>query len=54
MNKNKQRFYIYVEYFSCNSSAFFEIFSHKILRFFQFNDDDDEDEIHFNLKKRFV
>jgi hypothetical protein len=51
LNESNQRFYIYLEYFSCNSSAFCEIFSQKFLRVFQFERDDDE---HSDLKKRLV
>jgi hypothetical protein len=54
LNESAQRSRIYVEYFRCNSFAFCEIFSQKFLRIFHVDDDDDEDEIHTDSKKRLV
>ncbi len=53
-NERTQRSLIYVEYFSCNSFAFYEIFFQKFLRFFHCDDDENDDIHDFNSKKRFV
>jgi hypothetical protein len=53
-NESDQRIHIHIEYFSCNRFALNEIFFQKFLRVLHFDDNDDEDEIHINSKKRFV
>jgi HSP20 family molecular chaperone IbpA len=53
-NETDQRIRIHIEYSSCNRFALSEIFSQKFLRVFHFDDNDDEDEIHIDSKKRLV
>ncbi len=53
-NEIDQRTHFYIEYSSCNRFALCEIFFQKFLRVFHFDDDDDENEIHTDSKKKLV
>ncbi len=53
LNETDQRTRFYIEYFNCNRFAFCEIFFQKFLRIFHFDDDDDENEIYIDSKKKF-